>query len=153
KNGDGNIKTGDDDKAYVVIGMRRGGQAYYALDVSNPQSPAFLWRLDQNSAGFAELGQTWSTPVVTRIPGYKDVSGIPKPVIVFSGGYAVNKDASGVGVIDAKGRALYIADLETGALVWSISPHSLLCMNLSTIIAPSLHLMFTSQAFDRSITS
>ena len=122
KNGDGNIKASDDDKAYAIIGMRRGGQAYYALDVSNPQSPAFLWRLDQNSAGFAELGQTWSTPVVTRIPGYKDDAGIHKPVIVFSGGYAVNKDASGVGIIDAKGRALYIADLETGALVWSISP-------------------------------
>ena len=122
KNNDGNIIKGDGDSAYVVIGMRRGGRAYYAIDVSNPGSPVFKWRIDQSIPEFSELGQTWSTPTVTTIPGYKDNAGNPKPVIIFGGGYDTNKDASGVGTVDSMGRALYIVDIKTGALVWSISP-------------------------------
>ena len=68
----------------------------YALDISDPDSPSYLWGVDFNTIGFSEMGQTWSVPVVTIIPGYTDGFGVPKPVIIFGAGYDVNKDATGV---------------------------------------------------------
>ena len=54
---DGNIETGDGDKVYVYMGLRRGGSAYYALDVSSPtplpsgvtagNTPSLLWSIEQ----------------------------------------------------------------------------------------------------------
>tara|TARA_R100001509_G_scaffold50570_4_gene27794 strand:+ start:850 stop:4686 length:3837 start_codon:yes stop_codon:yes gene_type:complete len=119
---DGTLDSGDGDKAWVFLGMRRGGYAYYALDVSNPESPEFLWTINPDSSGFAELGQTWSQPVVTHIPGYADNDGVAKPVLIFGAGYDTGKDGSGPASPDSRGRGLYIVDAETGSLVWSVTP-------------------------------
>ena len=48
------------EKVYLFFGMRRGGDFYYGLDVSDPASPQLLWKLD--GASLPGLGQTWSTP-------------------------------------------------------------------------------------------
>jgi type IV pilus assembly protein PilY1 len=130
-NQDGTLDSNGGDKVWAYLGMRRGGYAYYALDLSNPDSPSFLWRIDNSTPGFSELGQTWSKPVVTRIPGYADDNGVKKPVLVFAAGYDIGKDASGVGVADQEGRGLYIVDAETGALVWSVTPANNSTTNLS----------------------
>ena len=119
---DGTISASDGDKAYVYLTLGRGGRAIYALDISNPDSPTFLWMIDNTSTGFGELGQTWSRPAVTTIPGYKDNAGKFKPVLVFAAGYDTNKDASGVGTADSMGRGLFVVDAVTGALVWSVTP-------------------------------
>lgn len=121
---DGTLDAGDDDKAYVYFTLRRGGNALYALDVSNPNSPAFMWMIDADSTGFSELGQTWSRPVVTVIPGYTDNADPPKPkpVLIFGAGYDTNKDGTGVATPDSRGRGLYIVDAATGALIWSVTP-------------------------------
>ena len=130
-NQDGTLDSNGGDKVWAYLGMRRGGYAYYALDLSNPDSPSFMWRIDDSASGFSELGQTWSKPVVTRIPGYADDNGVKKPVLVFAAGYDTGKDASGVGVPDQVGRGLYIVDAETGALVWSVTPANNSATNLS----------------------
>jgi type IV pilus assembly protein PilY1 len=129
-NQDGTLDSSGGDKVWAYLGMRRGGSAYYALDLSNPDSPSFMWRIDDSTSGFGELGQTWSEPVVTRIPGYVDGSGVNKPVLVFGAGYDTGKDASGVGTPDQEGRGLYIVDAQTGALVWSVTPASSSATNL-----------------------
>ena len=122
-NKDGTLDSGDGDKVWAYLGMRRGGRAYYALDLSDPDSPSFMWRIDKNTTGFGELGQTWSEPVVTTIPGYVDgTTGVRKPVLIFGAGYDTGKDAGGVGNIDSEGRGLFIVDAETGALIWSVTP-------------------------------
>ena len=59
---DGNIEAADGDKVILLFGMRRGGDAYYALDVTDPDAPEYLWKIDGSHADFSELGQTWSTP-------------------------------------------------------------------------------------------
>lgn len=130
-NYDGTLDSTDGDKVWVFLGMRRGGHAYYALDLSNPDSPSFKWRIDENTAGFGELGQTWSRPVVIKIPGYRDGNGKLKPVLVFGAGYDTGKDASGVGAADQEGRGLYIVDADTGALIWSVTPAINSATNLS----------------------
>ena len=130
-NGDGTLDSGAGDKVWAYFGMRRGGQGYYALDVSNPESPSFMWSINPLTTGFSELGQTWSEPVATRIPGYKDGNGVPKPVLVFGAGYDTDKDASGPASPDDSGRGIFIVDAETGVLVWSVTPASNSAKNLS----------------------
>ncbi len=121
-NRDGNLKAADGDKVYLYFGLRRGGRILYAMDISNPDNPSLLWRVDADSPGFAELGQTWSVPVVTRIPGYRDDRGIPKPVLVFGAGYDPDKDSQDIATADTMGRGIFIVDAITGALVWSMTP-------------------------------
>tara|TARA_R110002073_G_scaffold25885_1_gene85478 strand:- start:2594 stop:6451 length:3858 start_codon:yes stop_codon:yes gene_type:complete len=121
-NGDGTLNSGAGDKVWAYFGMRRGGNGYYALDISDPENPTFLWHINASSTGFSELGQTWSEPVVTRIPGYTDGSGVAKPVLIFGAGYDTNKDGTGLATPDARGRGIFIVDAETGALVWSVTP-------------------------------
>jgi len=122
-NRDGTISAADGDKLWAYFGLRRGGRKLYALDISNPDSPGFLWMVSEFSDGFAELGQTWSRPVAAHIPGYVDGSGVPKPVVIFGAGYDPNKDSSAVGTPDdSMGRGIFVVDAETGALVRSITP-------------------------------
>jgi type IV pilus assembly protein PilY1 len=103
--------------------MRRGGRTLFALDLSTPAIPAFKWMIDNNTTGFSELGQTWSNPVPTTVPGYVDGSGDHKPVIIFGGGFdAANKDTTLIASPDSMGRAIYIVDADSGALLWSVSP-------------------------------
>jgi type IV pilus assembly protein PilY1 len=133
KNSDGQIlssTTGD--KAWVFVGQRQGGRSYYALNVTNPDSPSLKWIITGGTTtGFSRLGQTWSTPQVTKIPGYKDDSGNYKPVLVFAGGYDTNKDAATIGTSDATGNAIYFVDADTGALIFSVSPDATSSTNLS----------------------
>lgn len=44
RDGDGTIEAADGDKVWLFIGMRRGGRVYYALDVTDPTTPRFLWK-------------------------------------------------------------------------------------------------------------
>ncbi|CAM4014264.1 pilus assembly protein [Shewanella aquimarina] len=98
-------------KAWLFVGMRRGGQSYYAINITNPDSPSLMWQITNNTNGFTDMGQTWSTPVVTKIPGSD------KPVVVFGGGYNQGYD-SGVGS-NSVGRLVYLVDAETGNLIHS----------------------------------
>ena len=131
-NGDGKIDTTIDanDKAWLFISMRRGGRLLYALDVSNPLNPKFMWKKDNNSAGYDELGYTFSEPKVIS-----QVNGHTGPVLVFAGGYdpaAEDIDpatitsststtittASGT-VTRSMGRGIYIVDAATGDIIWA----------------------------------
>jgi type IV pilus assembly protein PilY1 len=114
RNRDGSIIASDGDKVYLYVGMRRGGKAYYAFDVTNPESPTLMWTIDKGG-DFAELGYTFSNPRV----GLVDSPSGPKPVVMFAGGYDLNKDTRGVvGTNDSEGNAIYVVDAETGQLVW-----------------------------------
>ncbi len=114
RNQDGSIVASDGDRVYLYVGMRRGGKNYYAFDVTNPESPRLMWTIEK-SGDFAELGMTFSTPRV----GLVDIGSGPQPVVMFAGGYDVNKDTRGViGSNDAEGNAIYVVDAETGALIW-----------------------------------
>ncbi len=114
-NNDGTI-SGASDKVYVFFGLRRGGSALYAMNVTDPDSPTFMWRIDAATTGFSELGQSWSTPIVTTIPGHTG------PVLIFAAGYDTNKDVHEVGDDDTEGRGIFIVNAVTGALIWSVTP-------------------------------
>lgn len=117
-NQDGNIRHTDGDAAYLYFGLRRGGKAYYALDISDPLNPSLKWRITK-SGDFTEMGQSWSTPRVGKIDPDGDGGDDPIPIAVFGGGYDTNKDTrSVVGTADTEGNAIYVVNAETGALIW-----------------------------------
>jgi len=116
-NGDGTI-SGTDEKAWIFFGLRRGGSSYYALDVTNPDEPEYMWEISPSTNGFEQLGQTWSQPVVTYSK-INIVDGEPKPVLIFGAGYSIAKDAPGPGNHDIIGQGIYMVDAETGNLLWS----------------------------------
>ena len=114
KDQDGSISSGDGDRVFLYVGMRRGGKNYYALDVTNPESPDLMWTIEKGG-DFGELGLTFSTP---RVGLVRTGSG-PRPAVMFAGGYDVNKDKRGVvGSDDSEGNAIYVVDAETGDLIW-----------------------------------
>lgn len=126
-------------KAYIFPTMRRGGRFVYGLDVTSPLVPKVLWKISNSTPGFALMGQTWSEAKSAKIL----VGTTTKQVLIFGGGYdsAVedikNTDitsTSATAVVTASGTtnrtmgmAVYVVDVETGALIWRASNTSSDC--------------------------
>jgi Tfp pilus tip-associated adhesin PilY1 len=51
---DGRVDSDDGDKVILVCGLRKGGSSYFALDVTDPDIPKYLWRIGR--ANDAETG-------------------------------------------------------------------------------------------------
>jgi type IV pilus assembly protein PilY1 len=130
-NGDGSIDNSAGDKAWIFFGLRRGGSSYYALDISDPDAPSLLWKIDAETPGFSHLGQSWSQPKVAYST-LNIVDDVPKPVLIFAGGYDLSKDSltvPAVDNVDTVGRAVYMIDAQTGTLKWSLSPEATSSIN------------------------
>ncbi len=104
------------DHYYLYAGMRRGGRNYYALDISNKSAPELLWTIKGGTGSFTELGQSWSKMVPGKMkhPISREVTN----VLVFSGGYDENQDNSPGQTEASMGRAIFIVDARSGALIW-----------------------------------
>lgn len=136
-------KDPDEWATVMITGMREGGAGYLALDVTDPTAiagthgpyPKLLWEFaDPNEP----LAEAWSDAIITRVKlegalssgdncGADDGDGDCKEVwvAIFSGGY----DASGDGNATlfttdpndpnytTAGQALFIVDLQTGAVL------------------------------------
>lgn len=137
--GDGVINSADD-KVWAYVGLRRSGKSLYGLNLSNPDAPSLLWRIDENGltsnsavAGnpanaFNELALGFSQPQAARLR----IDGQPRIVLIFGGGYnggrnpanqPLEKDAESassntLGTNDAIGNAVFMVDAETGELLW-----------------------------------
>ncbi len=104
-------------RTYLYFGMRRGGNQYFALDVTNPSAPKFLWQIDGGAGSFSSLGQTWSRPIVTSIHW---AGASNRKVLIFGGGYNVAQDGYTTRTQDTVGNAVYIVDAKTGEKLWSV---------------------------------
>ncbi len=114
RNHNGTIESGSD-FVYLVFGLRRGGNTYYALDVTNKNAPKLKWMHT-----YDRVGQTWSTPVATRI----DIQNAGQTssddlVLVLGGGYdTVHDQAAHPASPDSEGAGILIVDAETGDELW-----------------------------------
>ena len=118
--------TGAISQAILYIAARRGGRFIYAIDVTNVNAPKMLWRkgcTTTNDAtcdtNFSEFGQTWSLPQVATVHSTTDaVNG--RKVLIFGAGYDTAEDVeTPVATSNTKGRAIYVLDALTGALIWT----------------------------------
>lgn len=102
------VKTGGTWKTIAIFGLRRGGNYYYALDITNPISPTYLWSFTDS-----KLGETWSEPAIGKI---KMSDGTDKWVAFVGGGYdtSYNNYSSGNQVTEA----VFAIDLSNGAKLW-----------------------------------
>ncbi|WP_299074109.1 PilC/PilY family type IV pilus protein [uncultured Paraglaciecola sp.] len=102
---------------YLYVGMRRGGNNYYAFDITSKTNPRLMFKIAGGTGDFANLGQTWSKPTVTKIK----VGGISKDVLIFGGGYDEDQDNKLLRSPDSVGNSVFIVDADTGQLLWSAS--------------------------------
>lgn len=104
-------------KAILIFGLRKGGNKYYALDVTDPLYPKFTWKIDPDTMSqFVEMGQSWSSPVIGKI-----ASGTGEQwVAIIGGGYDEGQDED-TPPADDRGRAIYIVNVFDGSLVWKYS--------------------------------
>lgn len=135
-NNDGLIKASDGDKAMLYFGQRRGGSAYYAVDITDINHPKFAWKIIGGKgvagagtlcvgsgsctavAAYDELGQSWSFPAVGKLRALTPpVVATLTPALIFGGGYDPNQDNDPIAAADTMGRALYVVNGYTGAVI------------------------------------
>lgn len=118
--------SGTADKKLLIFGERRGGSHYTALDISDYNAPTFKYSISPNILESdpehqEQLGQSWADPQALEM-GYTVSSTYgTKDVLLMAGGYDTNQDALPTDTnppdpTDAKGRAVYAVDAQTGEL-------------------------------------
>ena len=114
RNDNGVIEPGTD-FIYLIFGMRRGGNNYYALDVTNKNAPKLKW-----IRNFPEFGQSWSPPVPALVKTSGAGASSPDDAVLIVGaGYDTTHDqAANPSTPDADGAGIFMLDLETGAELW-----------------------------------
>ena len=127
RDGDGVVEPAatNGDKVLLFFGMGRGGDTYYALDVTDETKPELLWKHSGSTGDnkFIGLGESWSTPVVTRVNVSGKTQNADKLVVVFGGGYDNSEDNLGFHA-DSLGNHLYIVDAISGEVLWFAGPTS-----------------------------
>jgi type IV pilus assembly protein PilY1 len=107
--------VGNNWKSVLVSGLNRGGQAVFALDVTNPNNlteananSIFMWEFTD-----PDLGYTYSQPAIVKL-------NTGQWAAVFGNGYN-NTDGSFDGSVSSTGNAvLFVVDLATGDLIKKI---------------------------------
>jgi type IV pilus assembly protein PilY1 len=107
-------------KAIVIFGQRAGGDNYYALDVTDPERPLFLWRINSSTTGLSELGQTWSDPVIGTVT-QNDLLGNPVnyKAILFAAGFDPAQANDQTVAVSSKGRGVFVINVLDGTLLKS----------------------------------
>jgi type IV pilus assembly protein PilY1 len=95
----GDVYDGSSWHTVLIGGLGRGGRAYFAIDITDPDKPRGLWEF--GTAEDADLGYTYGNPLITK----RESDG--RWVVAFASGY---NNTLG----DSKGR-LYVVDALTGA--------------------------------------
>jgi type IV pilus assembly protein PilY1 len=128
--GDGVIEA-NEVKNLLFFGERRGGEYYYALDISNPTTPHYQYivtpyhlRADDDKDGVddplhtdADLGQSWVKPEKHTLFVDSDFDGIPDSgetvdVFLMGGGYDENQDFEPPAATDSVGRAVFAIQVD-----------------------------------------
>jgi type IV pilus assembly protein PilY1 len=116
----------------LVVGSRRGGNSYTALDISDYNAPRYLYTIGPTALGptptnFELLGQSWSRPdkitvatgsTITTTTGCGvNVAVSTADIFLFGGGYDVNQDQPTPAAADTEGRGVFGVNMATGAVL------------------------------------
>ena len=96
------IKVGSTWKTILVFGLRRGGNSYHVLDITDINNPTYLWSFTDT-----KITETWAEPAIGKVK----IGTADKYVMFIGGGFdsAIN---------NAHGKALFVVDLATGTKLW-----------------------------------
>lgn len=112
-----NLKVDDDEKALLFIGMRRGGNHYFVLDISSSTEPKYLFKITGGEGDLEKLSDTWSGITVANI----DYAGATKTVAIFGGGYDYDQDIAGTEFVqDDTGNDVFIYDIADKSVLWHL---------------------------------
>jgi type IV pilus assembly protein PilY1 len=119
-NSDGVIGAGE--KVFLFVSMRRGGDVFYALDITQRDLPRVMWRKDGTSLPPADLpgiGQGFSSAMPARIlVDNGSTQNADRTVVVIGGGYSPTQDGYTATTDTPVGNSIYIVDSENGTLLW-----------------------------------
>ncbi len=116
--------TKDNWRTVLVGGLSGGGRGYYAIDITNPDTPQLLWEF--TAANNANLGYTFGSPVVTKLADGRWVA------LLTTGYNNGSRDNDGTTVYgsvqdklnqqpgDGRGR-LYVVDINSGTIIKQFS--------------------------------
>ncbi len=96
-----------------VFGLGAGGDAYYALDITDVEHPFFLWRYKGDSS--YPLGETWSIPAICRIADSTGNYPLGRFVVAFGSGFNLNPEWSNP---QRRGKSFYVIDALTGQKIY-----------------------------------
>jgi type IV pilus assembly protein PilY1 len=97
------VKIGANWKTIAILGERRGGRSYFALDITDTANPQYLWSFTDS-----KMGETWSEAAIGKV---KMADGTEKSVAIVGGGYDTANN-------NATGKAVFAIDLATGTKLW-----------------------------------
>ena len=102
------VKTGGTWKTIAIFGERRGGNKYYALDITDTSNPLYLWTF-----GDTNLGETWSEPAIGKV---RMADGTDKWAAFIGGGFDSTHANYNSGVKTSE--AFFAVDLSDGTKLW-----------------------------------
>ncbi len=104
----------------MTFGLRSGGKAYYAMDVTTVGTePKLLWKFKDTQYS----GESWGKPIIGKILIQNPDNAaelIDKWVVFLTGGFAFNSENSN----DKSGKAIFMLDAATGEPLWILAYHS-----------------------------
>jgi len=102
------------DFVYLIFGLRRGGNSFYALDVTDKNTPKLMWLRAVTNGG-----QSWSRPTVARVNINGVAQNADKGVVIVGGGYdSVHDTKTHPAFDDSSGSGIHMLDLVSGAELW-----------------------------------
>ena len=139
--GSPSVYHGSSGQKILIMGERRGGDYYFAVDVSTYDSPRWLYSIDPNILDpnplndpdtdiYERLGQSWGRPqavtVATGVTATETgtpptcsvtVSTATENAFLIAGGYDNNQDLDTPSFADSVGRAFFAVRVSDGQLI------------------------------------
>ncbi len=107
-------KSASEWRTILMVGYRKGGNQYMALDITDTLNPVYLWEFPRSTdtTTLNKVGQSWSEPVIGRVKVEIGGSLYERWVAFIGGGYEA---------ADLKGKCFFVLDIKTGTVIKEFS--------------------------------
>ncbi len=125
------------EQVILVCGERKGSTGYFALNVTYPDNPTYLWRInhtDISTSPNSYLAESWSKPVFGRVKTTDDDADTGTPVFFIGGGYN-----DGTIIPADAGKAVLVIDL-----AGNVVNNTVLTATLMSSVASEVRLVDTN---------
>jgi type IV pilus assembly protein PilY1 len=123
-----NKKAANEWRTVLVCGLRKGGKHYFALDITDPLDPKYIWEFPNPNDPYIpnyqdfldkQIAQSWSDPAIGRVKIMQENNLVEKWVALFGGGYDPLDEKKGTEAIT--GKVFFVIDMMTGKIIKEFS--------------------------------